>query len=81
MAMSNLAATYKEIGELQRARDLGEEALAGLREVLGVRHSLTQATAGDLATTLDLLGETEAAGRLASEISSGGSSPSAASDT
>jgi hypothetical protein len=55
--MSNLAETRRDLDDLQGARELHEQALAGRRLVLGDNHPDTLASMNNLATVRRELGE------------------------
>jgi hypothetical protein len=56
-SMSNLAATRLDLGDLDGARDLQEQALVARRRVLGDNHPDTLRSIDNLAQVRRLLGE------------------------
>jgi hypothetical protein len=56
-SMHNLALTRRDLGDLQGARELFEQALAGRRRVLGEDHPDTLQSRNDLAEVRRELGE------------------------
>jgi hypothetical protein len=55
--MNNFAETATLLGDLQAARELHEEALAGYRRILGDDHPYTLWSISNLAATLTELGD------------------------
>jgi hypothetical protein len=55
----NLAGDLYELGEVQAARDLGQDTLVRYRRVLGDDHPNTLTAANNLAEDLRLLGEAD----------------------
>ncbi|PBK86753.1 hypothetical protein ARMGADRAFT_1123779 [Armillaria gallica] len=63
-SISNLALTYKELGQLEEAERLQTETLKLQREVLGEHHPNTLISMGNLASTYKELGQLEEAERV-----------------
>jgi hypothetical protein len=66
--MVNLANCYGDSGELDRAEELGRQALAGLLERYGPQHPDVVVCNGNLAVTLRDAGRKEEAMALRSEV-------------
>ena len=69
--MGNLAQTLAALGDLDSARELQEQVLEGLRQLLGEQHDETLRAMGNLAQTLAALGDLDSARELQEQVLEG----------